>query len=157
MHHVLGSQALAPWGESTPVAAMGSRWRPAPMRLAGFRPPKTLSRPGQSMDQSRAGVAALGLVPILVGGTLAAATAWVGFSTGARERGLLSAAGYVIGSLGALTALFSLLGGALFLVGVNVLPDDMIGPVARERVQDSLPSGLPLSADTQFDTGFPQG
>lgn len=125
MQHVVGSQALAPWGDAAPVAALGNRWRPAPMKLAGFQPPKTLSKPGRRSDlgQSKVGIAAIGALPLLLGGALGAATAWVGFSTGSREKGLLSVSGYVIGALGALGALSGLVGALLWVAGVSILPD----------------------------------
>lgn len=86
-------------------------WRPAAMGR-------------KSMSQSKAGVATFGALWFLTGAAVGAASAWVGFSTGSREKGLLSALGYVFGALGALSAVGGTLGAILFVSGVALLPEE---------------------------------
>jgi hypothetical protein len=57
-----------------------------------------------------------GLIPVVLGTALGAGAAWVGFSTGSREKGTLGAIGYVVGAAGALSALVGLT--TLVLLGV---------------------------------------
>lgn len=97
-------------------------------RTPTYRTGYALSRPrsfaAPRMGQRGAALIA-GFIPLLITGALGAGTAWVGFSTGAREKGLLSVTGYVVGSLGALGALFSLLGSVLWVAGVSMIPGEM--------------------------------
>lgn len=85
---------------------------------------------GPKMGQA-AGIAALAAVPLLLGAAIGAGTAWVGFSTGAREKGFLSVLGYLIGSVGALGALGGVLGTILTVAGVGILS------AAEERAERS--------------------
>lgn len=85
---------------------------------------------GPKMGQA-AGIAALATVPLLLGAAIGAGTAWVGFSTGARERGFLSVLGYLVGSVGALGALGGVLGTILTVAGVGILS------AAEERAERS--------------------
>ena len=55
----------------------------------------------------------LGAVPMLISATLGAGVAWVGFSTGSRETGLLSVLGYIFGIGGALSAVGGTIGAIL--------------------------------------------
>lgn len=98
---------IAPGFLHAPLALQGPRM--ASLRIHEYVPPAAVPRRrmGQT-DDTGTGL----LVPALAA-TLSAATAWVGFATGVREKGLLSVAGYVIGGLGGLAAIgaaFSLLG-----------------------------------------------
>lgn len=71
---------------------------------------------GQADTMNPATVKAVGATIGAFSVTLAAATTWVGFSTGRREKGLLSVAGYVVGAFGAVSAALDLFGiGALLL------------------------------------------
>lgn len=68
----------------------------------------------------------------LASATLGAAAAWVGFSTGSKESGLLSIAGYVIGAVGALTGLFSLIGVARLVAVDTAEVQKMINEAAQK-------------------------
>lgn len=100
----------------------------------------------ERLGQSTAGVAALGAVPLLLGAALGAGTAWVGFSTGSRESGILSILGYLVGSLGALAALGGTLGALLWIAGVGTAA----GEIERMR-QEMPPPGVQRAAAPTVD------
>lgn len=91
-----------------------SVWRPAILPLG--RRPRVMAQavmsqaPVSTSVQTVAHVLALGM---------GAATAWVGFDTGARRSGLLSVLGYVIGVGGALSAAMDLI--TLSLIGYRAV------------------------------------
>ncbi len=87
-------------------------WRPARFIVSG--PPR--AKVGQT-----GALAAMGAIPLLFGAALGAGAAWVGFSTGSKEKGLLSALGYTVGSLGALGALFGVVGTLFWIGGVSLI------------------------------------
>lgn len=74
------------------------------MIKTSFRLSQAANEPDPTPGQIRAMAAGVGTVAT----ALSAATAWVGLSTGSRERGLLSTAGYVVGILGGLNGLSQL-------------------------------------------------
>ncbi len=115
-------------------------WRPASMGRKG-------------VGQSKAGVAAFGAVPLLISATLGAGAAWVGFSTGSREKGLLSILGYVFGIGGALSAIGGTIGAVLWVAGVSILPEDAFEP--PEASSNSLPGEEPpASSEDPFSDPF---
>lgn len=94
-----------------------------PVRNAWHPAPAPVWRPAaKSMGQGGAALA-LGAVPVLFAGAMSAGLGWVGFTTGARERGLLSILGYVFGAVGALGAVGGALSGLLLLTGAAFIPE----------------------------------
>lgn len=146
-------QTLSPGIQIRPVALAGQApyrmpaWRPAPMAL--------VERP--KMGQSTAGVAAIGAIPMLLGAAWGAGAAWVGFSTGAREKGLLSILGYVVGSVGALGAIFGTLGAILWVSGVAVFGEEIQRDLqpSPSPVPGPVPPTTPSFSEFEQTPGFP--
>lgn len=107
-----------------PVAVAGARYAPS-LRGAGYAPARW--RPPTAtpvrMGQDRGALAAAGAVPLLISTAMGVGLAWVGFSTGSREKGLLSILGYIFGVVGGLGAATSALGALLWIGGVSLLPE----------------------------------
>ncbi len=106
------------------VAVAGARYAPA-LRGTGYTPARwrpTLAQPAQ-IAQTKGELKAAGAIPLLISAAMAGGLAWVGFSTGSREKGLLSVLGYVFGVIGGLGAATSVLGALLWVGGVSLLPE----------------------------------
>lgn len=87
-------------------------------KTLGYRPPTMLPieppRLGQvTLGQERAVALGAGALSVAV----SSATAWVGISTGLREKGLLSVAGWIVGIAGGLRGLLEVVGIALIATG----------------------------------------
>jgi hypothetical protein len=98
-------------------------YRLAPVNLApawrpGLGSPVASSLPRKMGDgEPRPGaILGAGALTLGLGTALSAGTAWVGFSTGSREEGFLSVLGYIVGSIGALTAVGGM--ASLLLLGI---------------------------------------
>lgn len=96
---------------------------PPPKRPVIESIPSSILGVSEAALGQRGTVAALGLIPLVLGGALGAGTAWVGFKTGEREEGLLSLTGYVVGTIGALAALASVLGGIFWVAAISGMPE----------------------------------
>lgn len=94
-------------------------YRMAPVNLA------QALRPATAKEE----IPKAGFIPIALGTALGAATAWVGFRTGARERGFLSALGYIIGASGALSAFV----GTTTLVMLGVVSASPPEPIPEQK------------------------
>jgi len=118
---------LAPLGN--PVASR----RPYPMTFHRAQRGPSPVAPPRSLGQSEVGVIKAAAAAMLVGNlALSAGGAWVGFHTGAKERGFLSFTGYAVGAVSALGGLFSLLSlaGLAFLPSPNPGPETQLTPAA---------------------------
>lgn len=91
---------------------------PRPYRMAAWRPAPPAAAPVRKAVMGQAGAG--GALASLLGAAIGASTAWVGFATGAREKGFLSVLGYVIGSLGALGAVGGTLSALMALGGASL-------------------------------------
>lgn len=131
-----------------PILNLGARsaWRPVPLTV------HRMAVPARKMGQS-AGIAALGAIPLLVGGAIGAGVAWVGFSAGSHSRGLLAVLGYGLGIVGALTALGGVASAALWIAGVSVV--DSAVQKAPQLPPPALPAYPPLSMTPQPPSGAP--
>jgi hypothetical protein len=116
--------------------------KPVPWR------PVIAQRP--AIGQDRAAVAAMGVIPMLVGAGLGAGMAWVGFSTGSRERGLLSILGYVFGAFGTLSAAGGVLGAILWVAGVSLIPEEQTPAPTPTAPLPPAPETLPASEPDFF-------
>lgn len=95
--------------------------RPPSYQISGWKPARAMASAQKHAEMGQlGGVAAVGALGLLLYGALGAGAAWVGFSTGAREKGFLSILGYGIGSLGALAALGGTIGAILWVAGVSM-------------------------------------
>lgn len=152
----------------TPVPLAISR---APMQQRmPWRPANVLSGPQNRPEMGQAtGIAAFGAFGLLLAAAIGAGTAWVGFSTGQREKGFLSILGYGIGSVGALGALMGTLGAILWVTGVSMVSSEI--EASKERQQEFLrqmqtttpsvpsippsPAPSPAPSFPDFSTEFP--
>lgn len=101
-------------------------WRPV---LAPIVRPRVMSQAVTPRAQVSSGVQAVAHVLAL---GMGAATAWVGFDTGARRSGLLSVLGYVIGVGGAISAVIDL--GILGVLGYRAVSGKPAAPDAATQL-----------------------
>lgn len=122
--------------------------RPVPIvglqgpRPPAWRPGAVQIRPQNKLGQSTAGIAAAGVIPMLFTAATGAGLAWVGFSTGGREKGFLSILGYVYGVFGVLGAAGGVLGAIAWATGVS-----LVGEKIEQRRQER---------QTEPDFSFPE-
>lgn len=92
---------------------------------------------GGVVAQKTSAILGAGAATLAVGTALSAGTAWVGFSTGSREQGFLSGLGYVIGSIGVLSAIGGV--ASLLILGIaamsGVLPETVPVPAPQQPAQ----------------------
>lgn len=100
-----------------------SVWRPAIMPLG--RRPRVMAQ--AVIPQQTASKGVLTVAHVLALG-MGAATAWVGFDTGARRSGLLSVLGYVIGVGGAMSMVMDL--GVLGMMAYRAIAGKPLAPDA---------------------------
>src|SRR5437867_4336932 len=94
---------------------------PLAYRPPSYRPPFALAN-GPQMGQ-KGTIAAMGAVPLLVGTAVSGGVAWIGFTVGSKNTGVLSVVGYAFGVLGALGAVGGLTATALWLLGVSLIQE----------------------------------
>lgn len=156
---------------SVPLAISRAPLSRAPVsQRMPWRPANVMSGPAKRPEMGQAtGIAAFGAFGLLLAAAIGAGTAWVGFSTGQREKGLLQVLGYGIGSLGALGALGGTIGALLWIAGVSMVSGEI--ERSKERQQEflrqvqqttpsvpSIPPSPPLSpapSFSDFSTEFP--
>jgi hypothetical protein len=109
----------------------------------------------KGVGQSKTAVAAFGAVPLLLYAAMGAGLGWVGFSTGAREKGLLSILGYVFGVFGGLAAVGGTLGSVLWVAGVSMAPDSEPSSSEPAFPQEPEPFPEPWQSELQdFTSDF---
>jgi len=105
-----------------PAWKLGSTGRPGPMpafQRMPWKPVELPKNPNLELGQSGGAAKAVALGALLLPTAAAAAVSFVGFRLGSRdEEGWVSVLGYVVGAIGALSALM----GVLAMMGVAVTP-----------------------------------
>lgn len=97
----------------------------------------------EPIDVTPGQVKSVGVITGLVVSAFSAATAWVGISTGQRESGLLSIAGWAVGLVGGLT-------GAMALLGTFNLATTPLEEIQRAINEAQAGSAPPASPTQQF-------
>ena len=127
-----------------------------PYKASAYRPPtykptqRQLGRLGQDTPSgTQIKTAGIGLG--LLSTTLSAATAWVGLHTGMKERGLISAAGWVVGLTGAIMGVMSLFG----TMGLLLASTEDLDRAAREAEKPPAPPPLTPRYDTMTTARMP--
>lgn len=95
---------------------------------------------GPKMGQ-KSTIAAIGTIPLLVGTAISGGIAWLGFSIGSKQKGVMSAIGYTVGVVGGLSAVGGLVATSMWLLGVSLMQEPTPATAPPNPTMPALPEG----------------